>query len=348
MENIELFQKAEDYLKIVKQKRDELHFIEEVLEWSSKRLKEKDDLRARFELESSIYYFENNFKSTQKNQSEITKIFEDDPDTLTLYLDKNWRAFEFDRIFKSTDFLYKLMLVGQKLKRKDIRIDKQMTREYVFSESRLYFYLASYEELQIKSIKFASPGFINFSGISEIVKEVKGFIKEILTFEYFRKIIDNFDYYRYKRPIEVHKDKSALKEAILKSEVEIITKKKEKLQAERELKLEKLKAKQTELEYKNQVNADQKKLEIQQLELERQEEIKKIEHEFKKLEFIQNSIDKLKQLSELIIELNNKGIVKGELLEQQIIQTISSIHSLGFEGNKLNLIPIGYDEKKTT
>jgi hypothetical protein len=31
-----------------------------------------------------------------------------------------------------------------------------MTREYVYDEARLYFYLTSNEELQIKSIKFLS------------------------------------------------------------------------------------------------------------------------------------------------------------------------------------------------
>jgi hypothetical protein len=219
-----------------------------------------------------------------------------------------------------------------------------MTRGYVYEEARLYFYLASYEELQIKSMKFASPGFINFSGIAETVKEVKGLIKEVLAFEYFKKIVDFFDYYKYKRPIQKQEDKSALQQAIKKAEIELINKAKEKNKANAEIKLEKLKAQKQELELRNDIENERIKLHKLKIDLEREEELKRLEHENKKIEIVQKSINRLKEISKLITELDKKNIVKGEILENQVIQTISSIHSLGFASEKLSLIPIGKTE----
>lgn len=129
-----------------------------------------------------------------------------------------------------------------------------------------------------------------------------GFIEKTITFEFVRKVVDNYDYFKYKRPLQIQNERADLRSAIRKTETEVIVEESRKIQL--------------------QANLDEEKYLLQKRKLDRLKEVF--------AEFI--------EISDLIDKLDQKGIAKKEILENQLIQTISTLHNLGFETEKIRLL----------
>ncbi|MBX2892180.1 MAG: hypothetical protein KF734_14730 [Saprospiraceae bacterium] len=232
----------------------------------------------------------------------LEKEYEQLPEKLTIYIDKDWKAFEFDKIFKSVDFLNKIYTLQRKLTTGESRINAGESRDYIYKNAKLYHYLAPFEELKVTKIEYASPGLIDFNGAEKVIGKIFSFIEKTVTFEFVRKIVDNYDYFKYKRPLQVHNDKAELRNAIRKTETEVLEEETRKL--------------------KLQADLDEERYKLQMRKLERQKEVF--------AEFL--------EISELIDKLDERRIAKKELLENQLIQTISALHNLGFETEKIKLL----------
>lgn len=295
-----MIKRAEKYLELIDQRIKEYRILGDNLYKAKEDYRQNPNFENRLRLEALIAYFEkfelSKFFQIPEKEYELSKEY------LTVYIDKNWRAFEFDRIFKGLDFLNKLYTVEHKLQSRESRMVKGESRSYIYERAKLYHYLAPFEELQVTRIQYASPGLINFKGSEKIVSKILSFVEKIITFEFVRKVVDNYDYYRHKRPLNIQNDKNDLRRAIKQTEIEVIEEETRKLQAEN--------------------NLEEEKYNRQKSKLER---IKELFNEFL-------------EISELIDKLDERGIAKKEILENQLINVVGSLHNLGFETEKIKLI----------
>ena len=293
-----MIQKANNYLNLFDKRIYEYKVIYEKLENAINRYNNDTNFNNELELRSIIAYIEQVELvklSAIKNNEVISKK------DLIIYINKEWKAFEFDRVFKSIDFLNKLLTIEDKLYNNESRINKGETREYIYKNAKLYHYLAPSEELKVKQIQYSSPGFINFRGSERIVSRIIDLVEKIITLDFIIKIVNNFDQLRHNRPINIQKDKNNLYNAIKKAEIEAI-----ELEGKRLNALNKL----NEIEYKIIT---------------------------KRINQIKETCANLIEISDLIENMDAKKIANKEILEQQIIQTLSSLYNLGFETEKIHI-----------
>lgn len=295
-----MIKRAEKYLELIEQRIKEYRILGDNLYRAKEDYRQNPSFENKLRLEALIAYFEkfelSKFSQIPEKEYELNK------ENLTVYIDKNWRAFEFDRIFKGLDFLNKLYTVEHKLRSRESRMFKGESRRYIYERAKLYHYLAPFEELKVTKIQYASPGLINFKGSEKIVSKILSFVEKVITFEFARKVVDNYDYYKHKRPLNIQNDKNDLRKAIKKTEVEVIEEETRKLQAENNLEEEKY-------------NRQKRKI----------ERIKELFNEFL-------------EISELIDKLDERRIAKKEILERQLISVVGSLHNLGFETEKIKVI----------
>jgi hypothetical protein len=114
------------------------------------------------------------------------------PNSLTLRIDGTWRAFDFEQLFESVDYLNKLSVIALKLRadQPDMRLDEQFTRSNVVKHARLHYYLAQHEELQVRKVEFSSPGLVKFSGVASVTKELRIFIQYLISLEFVRSWVN--------------------------------------------------------------------------------------------------------------------------------------------------------------
>lgn len=295
-----MIKRAEKYLDLIDRRIKEYQILGENLYRTKEDYKQNPTFENRIRLKALIAYFEKFeiIKLSQKSDKEYESSKED----LTIYIDKSWRAFEFDRVFKGLDFLNKLYTIEYKFRSGESRMLKGESRRYIYENAKLYHYLAPFEELYVTRIQYASPGIIKFKGSDKVVSKILSFIEKIITFEFARKIVDNYDYYKYKRPLSIQNDKNDLRKAIKKTEVEVIEE------------------------------------ETRKLQLENQLEEEKFNHQKRKIERVKELFREFLELSELIDKLDEKRIAKKEILERQLINVVGSLHNLGFETEKIKVI----------
>ncbi|MBA4851307.1 hypothetical protein [Emticicia sp. BO119] len=248
-------------------------------------------------MESWIAYFEKYLLIDTKS---IRRIYSSQNQTFKIFIDKDWRAFEFDQIFKSVDFLYKLSSVISKLDSKIESFESSRTREYVYKEARLHYYLRPAEELQISHIFYASPGEIGFEGKESVIKTTKELVTNIITLEPIVKMVENFWKIRNSEISSTH-DKMQLKLAIEKAKSEALEEERKKIKTLNDI------------------------------------ELQKKDFELDKLDRIEKAFDKFLSISDKIIKLENRGLANGKLLEEQLMQSISMLQNLSSNG-KINTL----------
>lgn len=301
-----MIKRAEKYIQLIETGVIELDELRRLIKDALNDYRNNPNYLNQVRLSGFIAHFER--FELPKFSHVLEKEYEQSPEKLTIFIDKDWKAFEFDKIFKSVDFLNKLFTIQRKLQGGESRINAGETRKYIYDNAKLYHYLAPFEEIRVTKIEYASPGLIDFNGAEKVVEKITSFIEKTITFEFVRKIVDNYDYFKHKRPLQVQNDKAELRQAIRKTETEEIE------EATRRLKL--------------QAELDESKYKAQKRKLEMQKEVF--------AEFL--------EISELIDKLDERKIAKKEILENQLIQTISSLHNLGFETEKIKLLKSNNNE----
>lgn len=151
-----MIKRAEKYLQLIQTRLTEYDELIGLLRESIGDYYGAPNYKNKTKLSGLIAYFEKFElpKFTQLREKE----YEQSPEKLTIYIDKNWKAFEFDKIFKSLDFLNKIFTLQQKLRMGESRLTVGETRDYIYKNAKLYHYLAPYEELRVTRIEYASPG----------------------------------------------------------------------------------------------------------------------------------------------------------------------------------------------
>ncbi|MEW6621237.1 MAG: hypothetical protein AB1422_18225 [bacterium] len=158
---------------------------------------------------------------------------------------------------------------------------REMTRSQVYRYALLYYYLAPYEELRVKSVQFASPGSISLEGLGDAIRELKDLFHYIVTFQFVKDFVDLYDHFKYDRPIE---------------------------RAEKRMKLK---------------------------ELVRREQSQERSFAMQELGEYKEFLEKMNQIADLTIELDKKGLARGVLVEEIAIKSISMLHRLGFDEQKI-------------
>lgn len=301
---------AEKYLILLDRRSEELQILRKELYYAKEGFKSNPEFKNRLRLESLLTYLEQNEKTSLFLATVKRASYETSPEILTVYIDKDWSAYDFDKVFKVFDFFNKFFVVQQKFLQKESRFLTGEVRKNIYEGAKLYHYLAPSEELKVKKVLYASPGFINFSGLAEIVTKVLSFASKTIAFApTVKKIVDYYYHLRYEKPIQIQENKNRLTHAIRKAEIEILEDNRKKLEQQNLL---------SEEQYKE-----------EKRKVERQKEMIK--------EFLESA--------ELIESLSKKGIALQETLEPQFVQALSSLHNLGFETGKIKLLG-NYDSTK--
>ena len=288
------------YIDYIEKTLDRNQEILNLLKSSLEDFKNYPSFENQIRLSGIISHIEKFELSKYKNNE--LKYYLSNSENFTIRIDKDWKAFEFDRIFKTIDFLNKLYVIQYKLKKHDSRLVNEETRSFIYKNAKLYHYIAPFEEIRVSKIEYASPGFITFNGIGEVVSKIQNLVSSIIAFEFIRKIVDNYDYFKYKRPLQIEREKADLRNAIRKTETESIEEENRKLEL--------------------QSNYDQLKYKIEKDRLNRKIEV----------------IKELIEICDLIEILDSKKIANKEILESQIIQCLSSLNNLGFENEKIKTL----------
>jgi hypothetical protein len=222
--NHSLISQAQHYLELFEQFMDSLHYAYVEFRERLERYQDEQNPQTTIDLQSSVAHFERFVFPLISNQQLEEKPRIEDSGILTLGVDGYWRAYEFRQFFDGVDYLHKLYAIKGKLEREapDLRLRRGMTRSVVYRRARLYYYLSPREELQVRQIKFSSPGLVNFEGVGEVVKEVRELIDYIITFKWFKGIIDTYDYLTYGRKVE--REKSRLEHAQTRSKLKEVVK----------------------------------------------------------------------------------------------------------------------------
>ena len=287
-----LLQVAKRYLSITKIREEQLIYYNGQLSEKIDRYSQSSSVKDEIELQSWVAYFE---KYLVEESSTIRREYLPEKSNFTILIDKQWRAFEFDQIFKSIDFLHKLIAVTGKLRNNEIGFGSERTRGYVYEEARLHYYLAPYEELQVSHIYYASPGDIGFEGKLNTVKETKELVFDIISLEPISRLVKN--YWEIKRSKIINdKEVSELLAAISKAKTQT-------LEEER-----------------------------RRLEIQSQFELVRMDHELAKLERLEKAFDRFLSLSEKIMEMEKRGFGNNKLLEEQLVGSINFIQTLANNG----------------
>ncbi|MFQ5825462.1 MAG: hypothetical protein ACE5JB_15590 [bacterium] len=261
------------------------HFFEKFKDEYEAYIHERSPAR-EVDLKSSIAYFEKYLKSQLIDIHKPEKVYGEPFVGLEVLINQEWRSYEFRHLFQGIDYLNKLNIVRHKLisKSPDLRISHSITRSKYYRYSLLYYYLDFYEEIQVKQVSFASPGFITFEGLEHSIKELRKLLRYICKFKFVRDFVDLYDHFKFDRPIKNVERRMKLKDLLHKESL-----------------LERKWAKEELTEFR---------------------------------EFL----DEINKFAVLAEELEQKGLAKGSLVEESFIRSISMLHRLGFDKEKLNIV----------
>jgi hypothetical protein len=213
---------AEVYLTRFERLRDEINYAYEEFRRRFDFYRQAPNPQNSVDLESSIAFFEKHIKPFLSEKRTFDRHYSDPREVLEIGISQDWQAYEFRQLFQGVDYLNKLFAVRYKLTREapDLRLRREMTRSHVFRYAELYYYLAPHEELHVRSIEFASPGSINFEGISGVVKEVRELLNYVFTFQFVKGFADVVDYFRFDRPIQNAEKRMRLKEVVRQEQMQ--------------------------------------------------------------------------------------------------------------------------------
>lgn len=276
---------AEGYLHQLDELAEQIKYAQFELRERLEQYRRDPNPVNRTNIQSSIAWFEKYIQPILVQPSIAERRLNAPTDTLLLGIDQEWDAYEFRQLFHGIDYLNKIYVLRAKLFRDspDLRLNREMTRSQVYRQARLYYYLAPYEELRVRSVQFASPGSVNFEGLGDAIREVRETLHYVISFQFVKGFVDLYDYFRYERPVQ---------------------------QAERRMKLKELLQRE---------QAQQPRIAVEQVEA------------------YAAFLVEMNKIADLAIELDRKGLARGLMVEEMAIRSISMLHHLGFEEQKVKL-----------
>lgn len=217
-----ILNQAEAYLRELDRLSEEIRLTREVFANRLERYRTAPEPIARIELLGLIAYFERYIAPLAK-----FRYIEDSPsnegaERLDINIDREWRAFEFNQLFHSVDYLSKILVIQAKLRAEspDLRLRHGMTRSPVYRYARLYYYLSPNEELKVRQIEFASPGLVSFEGLGEVIKELRELLDYIISGNWAKRIADTYHQLRYERPVQ--QSEAKLRQAVAESKLKLV------------------------------------------------------------------------------------------------------------------------------
>lgn len=284
----QLIKTAKRYLSLSKLREEQLSFYNSQLLKQLDEFSRNNTIENEIRLQSWIAYFD---KYLVRDTKSLRDEYMPKKGKFKILIDRQWRAFEFDQVFRSIDFIHKLIAVTNKLESNEIGFGESRTRKYVYEEARLHFYLRPYEELQVSHIYYASPGEIGFEGKLNTVKETKELVFDIIALEPINRMVKNYWEIRRSKTIN-EKEKSELLAAISKAKTQTIEEEK------------------------------------RQLELQNEFELINMDHELAKLERVEKAFDSFLRISDKIMEMEKRGFGNNKLLEQKLMSSVNLIQNL--------------------
>lgn len=217
-----------------------------------------------------------------------------------------WDAYEFRQLFEGIDFLSKAYTIRYKLERPspDFRLRRGMTRSQVYRKANLGYYLSTTEELRVRQIQFASPGLVSFEGIGETIKEVRETFDYVITGVWVKHFIDTV--YQI-RDIEVRKAEEEARRA-------------DALARKAEAEARRAEADLRAIEARSRIKAAVRQLRQEDRPVTNREGI---------------GLEKLNELANLGIRLEADGLANLHSYEDGVINSISMLHRLSYEQQKL-------------
>lgn len=312
MENELLINQAKTYLQKLNQFSAEIEHARREFEERLLRYQQSSNPLSKVDLQSSIAHFEKYVLPFASRQAEKSIQPIEGPQRLLLGIDDNWNAYEFRHLFEGVDYLSKVFALHFKLERDspDFRLRHVMTRSHVYRQGRLHFYLSSREELRVRRVQFASEGSVNFEGAGEVIKELRETFAYVISLAWLKQAIDNF--WQIKD--------GDTRRAELKAR-----------RVEAEAKTEDAQARKLESILK-QVEARSKILMVTQRL--REAELSNITANSTEKEL---GIKKLEELADTAIKLEALGLAELSVVENSIIHSLSVLHGLTYEREKVKL-----------
>jgi hypothetical protein len=298
MSQNQLLATARLYLRVFEHFLRELTYAFQVFQKRLEAYEHEQSPELRVDLLSSMAYFEKYIIPLAMRERTDAQSAEDS-EILTIGIDGAWRAYEFNELFESIDYLNKIYTIQAKLHRDspDLRLKRGITRSPVYRHARLYYYLSPREELQVRQIRFSSPGLINFEGVGQVIEKIQGLLDHIFSFNWFKRIIDTYDDLRHQRPVRI---------------------------AEAELR---------QLETQSKIK-----------QVTRQMQEQESEWAINSLEQYRRAMNELNQIADLAIELERKGLASLPKVEDTVMYSISVLHRLGNEQQKVRIGPTSEPE----
>lgn len=179
-----------------------------------------DDEINAIRLQGNMSYYERFVRPAFFETNDSPKQYIEPTRQLTLAIDRNWKSYEFKQLFSGIDNLHKLFVMQSKLRKEspDLRIGREMTRSRIYRYGLLYYYLTPHEEIQVKSVQFASPGQINFEGLGDAVRELRELLHYVITFQFVKGFVDVYDHFKYERPVQNAERRMKLKDVLEKEQ----------------------------------------------------------------------------------------------------------------------------------
>ena len=319
MENEKLIYKAKKYISLLHDLSGELDYSKYRLESNLEKYLSNLDIKSKVDLLSSIAFFEKYFFSLiHELKSKEYSIIQEEIryDEFKLIIDRDWRAYEFKQLFNGVDYFHKIYSLESKLLRNIAPSKSYRTKDFYYRYALLHYYMSIREELSVTKIRYASLGDIKFKGVGDAIRATKEVVDWIITGEWIKKIINNFDIVKDKR-----------RRAIIK-EIEI---KKDQLELEQinnrilEERLNRLKTEQ-EIEHFSLLG---EAILITRKEMERDG------HSPESYEKFLRGIQKFEEINRIGIQLEHKKIASLIQFEQQVIINMRNLNRMGVDNNKV-------------
>jgi len=319
MENEKLIYQAKKYISLLHDLSGELDYSKHRLESNLEKYMSNLDNKSKIDLLSSIAFFEKYFSPLIHDfKSKEYSIIQDEIryDEFKLIIDRNWRAYEFKQLFNGVDYFHKIYSLERKLLKNIPSSKSYRTRDFYYRYSLLHYYMSLREELSVTKIQYASLGNINFQGIGDVIRATKEVVDWIITGEWIKKLINNFDIVKDKRRRETIKEIGINKDQL---ELEQI---KNSILEER---LSRLKTKE-EIEHFSL---------LREAILRTRKEIEKCGYSPESYEKFLQGINKFEEINGIGIQLEYKKIASLIQYEQQVIVNMRNLNRLGVDNNKV-------------
>ena len=103
--------------------------------------------------------------------------------TIKFEIEQDWTAHELSQFIDSVDYYYTVFALAKygNVERRSVIQDQSIDNDNTITPDNMYLLLEENQRLSVQEVQYASPGFISFEGLADVIKEVKEFIKDILT-----------------------------------------------------------------------------------------------------------------------------------------------------------------------